>query len=147
MRCVRLSGPLLALFLLTVPGGVRSQVAVIDGANLAQNTISAIELVVAVAQRVTIIAHFRGMERRATDGPTVVIEDHAFIGPGVIILPNVTIGEGTIGVDGGAATDAATDRGRRRISPRRGLRRAVSLGGTEDRVLGPAQGRPGGLRG
>ena len=35
---------------------VRSQVAVIDGANLAQNTISAIELVVAVVQRVTIIA-------------------------------------------------------------------------------------------
>jgi type IV secretion system protein TrbJ len=56
MRRMRFSGSLLVLVLLTIPGSVRSQVAVIDGANLAQNTISAIELVVAVVQRVTIIA-------------------------------------------------------------------------------------------
>jgi P-type conjugative transfer protein TrbJ len=55
MRRVRFT-VLLLLALLMLSGGVRSQVAVIDGANLAQNTISAIELVVAVVQRVTIIA-------------------------------------------------------------------------------------------
>ena len=55
MRRVRFTVSLL-LVLLMLPGGVRSQVAVIDGANLVQNSISAVELVVAVVQRVTIIA-------------------------------------------------------------------------------------------
>jgi len=49
-----------------------------------------------VGMRVTIIAHFRGMEGSDTGPPTVVIEDDAFIGPGAIILPNVTIGRAAV---------------------------------------------------
>ena len=49
-----------------------------------------------IGMRVIVIGHFRGMEHVAGDGPTVVIEDYAFIGPGVIILPNVTIGKGAV---------------------------------------------------
>ena len=49
-----------------------------------------------LGMRVTVIGHFRGMERAAGDGPTVVIDDFAFVGPGVIILPNVTIGKGAV---------------------------------------------------
>ena len=46
-----------------------------------------------IGMRVTVIGHFRGMERVSITGPTVIIEDYAFVGPGVIILPNVTIGK------------------------------------------------------
>lgn len=49
-----------------------------------------------IGMRVTIIAHFRGMERAMDGGPTVVLEDRSFVGPGVIILPNVCIGEGAV---------------------------------------------------
>ncbi len=49
-----------------------------------------------IGMRVTIIGHFRGMEHAAADGPTVIIEDYAFVGPGVIILPNVRIGTGAV---------------------------------------------------
>jgi acetyltransferase-like isoleucine patch superfamily enzyme len=49
-----------------------------------------------IGMRATIIGHFRGMEHTAGAGPTVVIEDYAFVGPGVIILPNVTVGKGAV---------------------------------------------------
>ena len=49
---------------------------------------------VAIGIRSVIIAHFRG--RVNVDRPSVVIEDHVFIGPGVIILPHVTIGRGAV---------------------------------------------------
>jgi amino acid adenylation domain-containing protein len=49
-----------------------------------------------VGMRCTIIAHFRGMENVTTLGPTVVIDQGAFVGPGVIVLPNVRIGAGAV---------------------------------------------------
>jgi acetyltransferase-like isoleucine patch superfamily enzyme len=49
-----------------------------------------------VGMRVTVIGHFRDMEVGAQGGPTVVIDDYAFVGPGVIVLPNVTIGKGAV---------------------------------------------------
>ena len=51
---------------------------------------------VSIGMRVTIIGHFRGMELLANRGPTVVIDDSAFVGPGAIILPNVRIGKGAV---------------------------------------------------
>jgi acetyltransferase-like isoleucine patch superfamily enzyme len=48
--------------------------------------------------RAVIIAHLRDltMQARASDEPTVRIEDDVYIGPGVIVLPNVTIGHGAV---------------------------------------------------
>ena|SRR5688572_3324671 len=42
-----------------------------------------------ISIRVTLIAHFRGLEG-------IKIENDVFIGPGVIILPNVNIGRGSV---------------------------------------------------
>ena len=52
----RVSFSVAFVLLLLLRGSALSQVAVIDAANLAQNTITAIEVVAAVLQRVTIIA-------------------------------------------------------------------------------------------
>lgn len=57
---------------------------------------------VAIGIRSVIIGHFKsGGDLR---GPTVRIEDHAFIGPGVIVLPNVTIGQGAVVTAGSVVT-------------------------------------------
>ncbi|MFN0127108.1 MAG: AMP-binding protein [Verrucomicrobiales bacterium] len=57
-----------------------------------------------IGMRVTIIAHFRGMERGDLDSPTVVIGNKVFVGPGVMILPGVTIGEGAVVAAGSVVT-------------------------------------------
>lgn len=58
-----------------------------------------------IGMRVTIIAHFRGMERGDLDSPTVVIGNKVFVGPGVMILPGVTIGEGAVVAAGSVVTN------------------------------------------
>ena len=53
---------------------------------------------VTVGIRAVIIGHLRDSttQARATNQPTVRIEDDVYIGPGVIVLPNVTIGKGAV---------------------------------------------------
>jgi acetyltransferase-like isoleucine patch superfamily enzyme len=52
---------------------------------------------VSISMRVTIIAHFREIEK-------VRIEDEAFIGPCALILPGVTIGQGAVVTAGSVVT-------------------------------------------
>jgi acetyltransferase-like isoleucine patch superfamily enzyme/acyl carrier protein len=53
---------------------------------------------VSIGMRTIIIAHLRDStaHARASQQPTVRIEDNVYIGPGVIVLPNVTIGHGAV---------------------------------------------------
>ena len=53
---------------------------------------------VTIGIRVIILGHIRNLmgQARASNRPTVRVEDNVYIGPGVIILPNVTIGQGAV---------------------------------------------------
>jgi acetyltransferase-like isoleucine patch superfamily enzyme len=63
---------------------------------------------VIVSIRSVIIAHFEPHDASGFtpggDGPTVRIDDDAFVGPGVIVLPNVHIGRGSVVAAGSVVT-------------------------------------------
>jgi len=56
---------------------------------------------VSLGIRSVIIGHLNGP---LPDGPTVRIEDDAFVGPGALVLPNVTIGRGAVVTAGSVVT-------------------------------------------
>ncbi len=87
---------------------------------------------VSIGMRSVIIAHFRDLtaHARATDRPTVRIEDDVYIGPGVIVLPNVTIGQGAVVSAGSVVSSSVPARTLVRGNPARPIARCgVSLGG------------------
>jgi acetyltransferase-like isoleucine patch superfamily enzyme len=56
---------------------------------------------VGIGIRCVIIGHMNGP---LPEGPTVRIEDEAFVGPGAMVLPNVTIGRGAVVMAGSVVT-------------------------------------------
>lgn len=53
---------------------------------------------VSIGMRVVVIGHLRDLteQTRASNEPTIWIEDDVYIGPGAVVLPNVTIGKGAV---------------------------------------------------